>query len=100
MAYDPESSLRYALEQSAKRREEKTKQEIELQNQNMIKSNGTYYTKKEPQYDHPNTMENGTATVLYIITMIIGSIFNDRWLIWGAITLIYLKFITRHIRKK
>ena len=100
MAYDPESSLRYALEQSAKRREEKTKQEIELQNQNMVESNGTYYAKKEPQYDHPNTMENGTATVLYIITMIIGSIFNDRWLIWGTITLIYLKFMTRHIRKK
>ena len=50
--------------------------------------------------DHPNTMENSTATVLYIIVMIFGAIFVDRWLIWILASVIYFSFITRHHRKK
>ena len=46
--------------------------------------------------DHPNTMENGQATIFYILVMLGGLIFNDRWLIWTIATIIYLKFITRH----
>ena len=46
--------------------------------------------------DHPNTMENSTATVLYFVVMAVGAIFNDRWLIWIVATIMYLKFITRH----
>ena len=41
-------------------------------------------------------MENGTAVFLYVIVMIIGAIFNDRWLIWIVATAVFLKFITRH----
>ena len=48
--------------------------------------------------DHPNTLENGSATILYIIIMLAGSIFNDRMLIWVTATFIWLKFITRHIK--
>jgi hypothetical protein len=48
--------------------------------------------------DHPNTMENGQATIFYILVMLGGLIFNDRWLIWAVATIIYLKFITRHDR--
>ena len=48
--------------------------------------------------DHPNTMENGPATALYIISMIVGSIFNHRWIIWAIATFIWLKFITRHMK--
>lgn len=48
--------------------------------------------------DHPNTMENGPATFLYILVMLGGTIFNDRWLIWIAATIIYFRFITRHER--
>lgn len=55
---------------------------------------------KEEHYDHPSTMENSTATVLYIIVMIVGAIFIDRWLIWIMATFIYLKFITRHSKTK
>lgn len=50
--------------------------------------------------DHPNTMENSTATIFYIIIMVVGAIFYDRWLIWVAATIIYLSHIFRHeIRK-
>ena len=49
--------------------------------------------------DHPNTMENSTATIFWIVVMIAGAIFHARWLIWIVSTIIWLKFITRHKRK-
>ena len=57
--------------------------------------------KEEPENfygdcDHPNTMENSTATIFYIITMIGGTIFNDRWIIWIVASIIYFSFIFRH----
>ena len=50
--------------------------------------------------DHPNTMENSTATIFYIVVMIGGAIFNDRLLIWIVASVIYFTFITRHQRRK
>lgn len=50
--------------------------------------------------DSPYAMENSTATILYILAMIIGTLFKDRWLIYITATCIYVKFITRHTRKK
>lgn len=51
--------------------------------------------------DHPNTMENAEATILYIIIMLVGAIFYDRLLIWIVATGIWLCHIFRHqIRKK
>jgi hypothetical protein len=46
--------------------------------------------------DHPNTMENSTATVVWIVVMLIGSIFKGNWVIWIIATVIWAKFITRH----
>ena len=46
--------------------------------------------------DHPNTMENSTATVLWIVVMLVGSIFKGNWVIWIVATIIWLNFITRH----
>ena len=46
--------------------------------------------------DHPNTIENGTATFFYIIVMLVGSIFKGNWVIWIIATIIWAKFITRH----
>ena len=48
--------------------------------------------------DHPDTIENGTAIIFYIVAMLIGAIFKDRWIIWIVATGIYLKFITRHTK--
>lgn len=46
--------------------------------------------------DHPNTIENGTATFFYIIVMLVGSIFKGNLVIWIIATIIWAKFITRH----
>jgi hypothetical protein len=46
--------------------------------------------------DHPNTMEDGTATVLWIVVMLVGSIFKGNWVIWIIATVIWAKFITRY----
>ena len=48
--------------------------------------------------DHPNTMENSTATILYILVMIGSLIFKDFLYIWVAASFIYFRFITRHKR--
>lgn len=46
--------------------------------------------------DHPNTIEDSTATVLWIVVMLIGSIFKVNWVIWIIATVIWRKFITRY----
>ena len=53
------------------------------------------------EHDHPSTIENGTATILYIIVMVIGAIFKGRLLIWVMASFIYFRFINRRkIRQK
>lgn len=48
--------------------------------------------------DHPNTIENSTATLLYIVVMLVGSIFKGNWVIWIIATVVWARFITRHDR--
>lgn len=50
--------------------------------------------------DHPDTMEDSTATILYIVVMLGALIFTDRVLIWIAATIIYFCFRNRHKMKK
>lgn len=40
--------------------------------------------------------EKGMATIIYIATMIFGSIFNARILLWIVATLVYFNFINRN----
>lgn len=75
--------------------EEARRKELEKQGI-IVDSSGDKKEKFHGDCDHPNTMENGTAVFLYVIVMIIGAIFNDRWLIWIVATAVFLKFITRH----
>jgi hypothetical protein len=51
---------------------------------------------KKETWDHPNTMENSTATILWIVVMLVGSIFKGNWVIWIIATVVWAKFITRH----
>ena len=51
---------------------------------------------EKEMWDHPNTMENSTATILWIVVMLIGSIFKGNWVIWIIATVVWAKFITRH----
>ena len=50
----------------------------------------------KPTHDHPNTMENGTATFFWILAVVVGALFKNGWVIWIIATVIWAKFITRH----
>ena len=52
-----------------------------------------------PEYidkcDIPDAMDDGVALLLYIIVMVVGIIFNARWLIWLGATIVYLCHVFR-----
>ena len=50
--------------------------------------------------DHPNSLENSEATILWIIVMAVGTIFKGNWIIWIVATVIWWRYITRHKRRK
>ena len=50
--------------------------------------------------DHPNSLENSEATILWIIVMAVGTIFKGNWIIWIIATVIWWRYITRHKRRK
>ena len=51
-------------------------------------------------YDHPNSLENSEATIVWIIVMAVGAIFKGNWIIWIVATIILRRYITRHKIKK
>lgn len=55
--------------------------------------------EKKPQYDSPYAMENSTATFLYIVAMVVGTLFQDRIIVYVVATIIWWKYITRHKEK-
>lgn len=81
---------------------EEQKKKIDALWEEENKRRGIYPVEnKEPTkqtWDHPNTMENGTATLLWVAVMLIGSIFKGNWVIWIIATVIWARFITRHDR--
>lgn len=80
------------FEEREKQLEEERRKEIE--SKGMIYINGQTPNKKH--YDHPNTMENSTATFFWIASLVVGALFKGAWAIWVVSTIIWLKFITRH----
>jgi hypothetical protein len=46
--------------------------------------------------DHPNTMEDSTATILWVVVMIISLLFKGGWALCILETIIWIKFITRY----
>ena len=50
--------------------------------------------------DHPNSLENTEATILWIVVMAVATIFKVNWFIWIIATIIWRRYITRHKRKK
>jgi hypothetical protein len=50
--------------------------------------------------DHPNSLENDEATIVWIVVMAVGTIFKGNWIIWIIATIIWCKYITRHKIKK
>ena len=56
--------------------------------------------KTEQHIDNIYTLNNDVATVLYVIVMLVGTIFVDRIIIWIAATIIWRKHMDRHKKKK
>lgn len=50
--------------------------------------------------DHPNSLENDEATIVWVVVMAVATIFKANWLIWIVATIIWRRYITRHKRKK
>lgn len=48
--------------------------------------------------DHPNTPENSTVTIFWIVGMIISLLFKGGWALCILETIAWWKFITRHNR--
>ena len=96
----------------ATKQEEKTREQLEKQQEALEKASTEqerlerlgemgikpFDTSKVPQQrcDHPNTMENSTATILWIVAMIISLLFQGGWILCIIETIIWLKFITRY----
>lgn len=71
-------------EENAAKQAEKDKKQEQMAKEDYI------YT------DKVDTMENSTATVLYIIVMVGGAIFKDRIGIWILASIIYFTHIFRY----
>lgn len=50
--------------------------------------------------DHPNSLENDEATIIWVVVMAIATIFKGNWIIWIISTIIWRRYITRHKIKK
>lgn len=78
-------------EEEDKREQERLK---ELEKRGIVPPDSSTYPKK--YCDHPNTMENGTATFFWIVAMIISILFKGGWVLCILETITWWKFITRH----
>ncbi len=78
------------------RREELRKQGI-----TMIEPSDQGLTEEEKhkkmlsEIDKPGTMSNGSATLLWIVAMIVSLLFKGGWMLCVLETIIWWKFITR-----
>ena len=91
--------MRELLDESDKKR----KEQKERQNQERLerlKEMGIkpFDTNQVPprRCDHPNTMEDSTATFFWVVAMIISLLFKGGWILCILETIIWLKFITRY----
>ena len=96
LSYEDQRKIFDEVDRKFKEKEKQREQERlkKLADQGIFPPDPSTYPK---QYsDHPNTMENSTATVLWIVVMLVGSIFKGNWVIWIIATVVWAKFITRH----
>ena len=75
-----------------KEHEEQMKQVRKLQSERCGNKNDNFHG----QCDHPNTMENSTATFLWVVVMVVSILFKGGWILCVLETIIWWKFITRH----
>ena len=51
--------------------------------------------RERAKYTPPPTYHDPAWLILYIIVMVVGAIFTDRWLIWIAATVVYLNYLRK-----
>lgn len=98
-----ESSLEYALRKMNERKQQDIAEREIAQHKYYEETGQKERSWQEKMYvdtDHPNTVDNVTATIWYIIIMLVGAVFNDRWLIWIIATIIWRKHINRKSRRQ
>lgn len=102
MGLENDDNLKEYLRLVRQKDKEHKEQMAEIERQRRIKQGlpADPQPQQPKHFDHPDTMENSTATILYVLVMIGGAIFTDRILIWIAATIIWLRFILRHEVKK
>lgn len=75
--------------------EKKARDEAERQTE--MKNDGIVdEPQQKPQFDHSYSLENDEATILYVVAMVVSTIFNGNWALWILWTIIWLKYINRH----
>lgn len=97
MAYDWEKEVeirhQLAMERKAKREQK------EQQTNGIIKPPPSAAGLNTEEYvdncDIPGAMDDGVALLLYIVVMVVGAIFKDRWLVWIGATITYLRHVFR-----
>lgn len=92
-----------ASQKAKAEREEWGRQKKEWHREYLIKEFGIDPDKQEEQeqyIDSIYTLNDDVATVLYIVVMLVGTIFVDRIVIWIAATIIWRRHMNRHKKKK
>lgn len=46
--------------------------------------------------DRPGTMENGTATIMWLAAMLVSILFKHGWILCILETILWWKFVSRH----
>lgn len=89
------SYLDELIEMKKRQQEAEKAKELEAQNKGEHQCQNQEEDEKQ-YYDKPGTMENTTAIVLYIIAMVVGSIFKDRIFVYLGATFLLILFLCRH----
>ena len=100
MGFENSDNLKWHIEYLRQKDKEWEEKQAEAERKKRIEQGLPPDPPPHPQepkhFDHPDTMDNGPATVLYVLVMIVGAIFTDRILIWVFATCVWLKHILRH----
>jgi hypothetical protein len=96
LSYEDYRKIFDEVDKKFKEREEKQDKERleELAKKGIFPPDPSTYQKK--YCDHPNTMENSTATIFWIVGMIVSLLFKGGWALCILETVAWWKFITRH----
>ena len=92
---DFEASHRLAIERQVNRPMKEKGREDESIVKSPLSAANMDTTEYVDELDIPGTMDDGMARLLYIVVMVVGVIFNDRWLIWIGATIVYLRHVFR-----